>query len=70
MWINKLWFIHTTDCRTKKKKRLLLHSRTVSYVTKIKFKEKISNRKVIMFKIDYDDLMKLPKKILEILGIN
>ena len=36
----------------------------------IKFKEKISNRKAIMFKIDYDDLMKLPKKILEILGIN
>ena len=36
----------------------------------IKFKEKISNRKAIMFKIDYEDLMKLPKKILEILEIN
>ena len=36
----------------------------------IKFKEKISNRKAIMFKIDYKDLMKLPKKILEILEIN
>ena len=36
----------------------------------IKFKEKISNRKSIIIKIDYEDLMKLPKKILEILKIN
>ena len=36
----------------------------------IKFKEKISNNKAIMFKINYEDLMKLPKKILDILEIN
>lgn len=36
----------------------------------IKFKEKISNKKSIMFKISYNDLMKLPKKILDILKID
>lgn len=36
----------------------------------IKFREKNSNRKAIMLKIDYEDLMKLPKKILKILEIN
>ena len=36
----------------------------------IKFKEKISNNKAIMFKISYNDLMRLPKKILDILKID
>lgn len=36
----------------------------------IKFKEKISNKKAIMFKISYADLMRLPKKILDILKID
>lgn len=36
----------------------------------IKFKEKILNKRSIMFKIKYDDLIRLPKKILDILEIN
>lgn len=36
----------------------------------IKLKEKISRRDTIIFKIGYKDLMKLPKKILDILSID